>query len=586
MSGIEKWGQRFRDLKLSRKMTLIFLVTALLVYLSIAAALQVTFRIYDRHLYEKSQAELDFFTQQVNGELARIEALTVSIATGKEVQDKLSQMGQIQYRSLAHELAEQQLLTILQRQIFAHDVIKNVIYTDQDQVTFTAGIYTGQIDGQVMAGLLEQFHEKRGGYVRLSPTEDYPYMLSGRDILETEDASLDYLGSLVFTSDIAGLIRRQADSLEAEHATLFVYSDQGMIYQDEDPAGLTLPAMTEERGWRVIRYKGERTFLCYERSRETGWMYVDLFPYSEIYGQVQRLRYGVSAVMAGIFACAVLFLRRVAAAVTKPLEELTVSMKVVEQGDFKGAKKLLSPRPAQDEVGRLSQEFAIMLTRIDQLIEEDYKKQLLIKDTRYKMLQAQINPHFLYNTLNSINWMVKGGDKEGASRMIIELGSLLRGVLSKKAFVTAEEELAMLESYIAIQQSRYKNRARFHLEKEGSLEGYYVPKMILQPLVENAIRYGVDRSMEVCEVWVRAGEQEDVLTFRVTDTGPGMIGQELERVRAGTCVPKGHGIGLQNIRERLALLSEACSMTIDSTPGEGTKVLLKIPRIEKEPEHV
>ncbi len=586
MGRIEIWERRFRDLELSRKMTVTFLAAALLIYGCVMAALQVTFRIYDRQLYARSQAELDFFAQRVNGELARIEALTAEVATGREVQDKLFQMEQLPYLSTDYNYAKKQLLTILQEQIFAQDVIKNVIYTDQDQVTFTAGTYTGQIHETVMAGLLDQFHEKRGGYVRLSPTEDYPYMLSGRDILETKNASLDYLGSLVFTSDIAGLIRQQADSLEAEHATLFVYSDQGMIYQDGDPSGLTLPAMTEERGWQVIHYGGERTFLCYEKSRETGWMYVDLFPYSEIYGQVLRLRYGVSAVMALIFACAILFLRRVAAAITRPLEELTVSMKVVEQGDFKGAKKLLSPEPGQDEAGRLSQEFAIMLTKIDEMIYENYEKQLLIKDTRYKMLQSQINPHFLYNTLNSLNWMVKGGDTAGASQMIIQLGSLLRGVLSKKAFVTAGEELAMLESYITIQQSRYKNRARFSVEREGCMEGYYVPKMILQPLVENAISYGVDRSMEVCQVRVRAVEQEEVLTFMVEDTGPGMVAQELKKVRDGTCVPKGHGIGLQNIRERLALLSADCRMTIDSTPGEGTKVCIRIPRIKEEPEHV
>ena len=85
---------------------------------------------------------------------------------------------------------------------------------------------------------------------------------------------------------------------------------------------------------------------------------------------------------------------------------------------------------------------------------------------------------------------------------------------------------------------------------------------------------------------VRAVEQEEVLTFMVEDTGPGMVAQELKKVRDGTCVPKGHGIGLQNIRERLALLSADCRMTIDSTPGEGTKVCIRIPRIKEEPEHV
>ena len=581
MSGqVQRWKNKFNDLKLSRKITVTFLAAVLLIYIIMAAALQITFRIYDRQLYEKSMAELDFFAQQVNAKLAQIEALTVSIATGHEVQEKLSQMRDMDYLSREYNYAKQQLMTILQNQIFSQDIIQNVIYTDQDQVVFTAGIYTGQIDAQVMDRLLGQFHEKRGGYVTFSPTEDYPYLISGRDILEVKNATLDYLGSLIFTSDIAKLIERQADSLEAEHANLFVYSDQGMIYQEADIPGLKLPSMDMDKGWKLMDLQGKRIFLCYEKSRETGWMYVNFFPYSEIYGQVLRLRYLVSVIVAMVFAGAVLVLRRISAAITKPLEQLTDSMKVVEQGDFKGAKKMLPPNPPKEETGLLTREFDIMLTQIDTLIHENYEKQLLLKDTKYKMLQSQINPHFLYNTLNSVTWMVKAGRAEDASRMIMELGSLLRGVLSKKEYVTAKEELDMLESYIAIQQYRYKNRAEFVVEKSGALTRYFVPKMILQPLVENAISYGVDRSLTVCQVSVKAEEKGDNLYFTVEDQGPGMLPGELEKVRKGTCVPKGHGIGLQNIRERLALISGQAFLEVDSVPGEGTTVKIKIPWLE------
>ena len=541
--------------------------------------MQITFRIYDRHLYEKSQAELDFFAQQVNANLAQIEALTVSIATGSEVQNKLSQMQDMDYLSREYGYAKQQLMTILQNQIFSQDIIRNVVYTDQKQVTFTAGAYTGQIEPQVMEMLLQQYHEKRGGYVSFSPTENYPYLISGRDILEVKNATLDYMGSLIFTSDIAKLIERQAKVLEAEHATLLVYSDQGMIYQETDIHGIELPDMDEEKGWKIMNVQGERTFLCYEKSRETGWMYVNFFPYSEIYGQVLRLRYFVSLTIAIVFAGAVLVLHSLSAAITRPLEQLSESMKVVEQGDFKGAKGLLPSNPSRDETGRLTREFDTMLTQIDYLIHENYEKQILIKDTKYKMLQSQINPHFLYNTLNSLNWMIKAGSSADASRMVMELGSLLRGVLSKKAYVTAKEELDMLENYIAVQQYRYKNRARFVVEKEGNLEAYFVPKMILQPLVENAISYGVDCSLDVCEVLVRVEEKEEILCFTVSDQGSGIPPGELESVRNGTCTPKGHGIGLQNIRERLALISDQSVLTVDSIWGEGTTITIRIPRL-------
>ena len=193
MKRIRKWKKHFDDARLSQKITITFLVIAVLIYLIMAAAMQITFRIYDRHLYEKSQAELDFFAQQVNANLAQIEALTVSIATGSEVQNKLSQMQDMDYLSREYGYAKQQLMTILQNQIFSQDIIRNVVYTDQKQVTFTAGAYTGQIEPQVMEMLLQQYHEKRGGYVSFSPTENYPYLISGRDILEVKNATLDYM---------------------------------------------------------------------------------------------------------------------------------------------------------------------------------------------------------------------------------------------------------------------------------------------------------------------------------------------------------------------------------------------------------
>lgn len=581
---MKQWKIWLNNLRLFQKITITFLLTALLIYAVMAVTLQFAFRIYDRQLYEKSLAELDFFAQQVNERLAQIEELTVSIATGNEVQNQLSWMQDMDYLSREYNYAKQQLMTILQNRIFSQEVIRNVIYTDQKQVTFTAGVYTGEIEPPVMDALLQQFHEKRGGYVWFSPTEDYPYLISGRDVLEVKNATLDYLGSLIFSSDIAKLIERQTKDLEAEHSTLLVYSEQGMIYQEAEISGLDLPDMNQEKGWKIINYQGERTFLCYEKSKETGWMYVNFFPYSEIYGQVLRLRYMILLILATVFAGAVFALRRISGAITRPLEQLTESMKVVEQGDFKGAKKLLPPNPSMDETGRLTREFDTMLTQIDCLIHENYEKQLLLKDTKYKMLQSQINPHFLYNTLNSLNWMVKAGNAADASRMIVELGSLLRGVLSKKVYVTAEEELDMLESYIAIQQYRYKNRAKFTIEKDGKMEAYFVPKMILQPLVENAISYGVDRSLNLCKVFVKAEEKGDVLLFTVHDQGPGMLPQELERVRNGTCVPKGHGIGLQNIRERLALISKDALLTVESVPGEGTTVEIQIPRLNKETE--
>ena len=134
-----------------------------------------------------------------------------------------------------------------------------------------------------------------------------------------------------------------------------------------------------------------------------------------------------------------------------------------------------------------------------------------MQDTRYKMLQAQINPHFLYNTLSTLSWLVRAGKNEDAGRLIINLGDMLRAALSPKQNTTAAADVQLVRSYIEIQQLRYKRRAVFTLDADGALESWYLPHFTLQPLVENAIKYGVEESEDVCEITVTAHAEADTL---------------------------------------------------------------------------
>ena len=148
---------------------------------------------------------------------------------------------------------------------------------------------------------------------------------------------------------------------------------------------------------------------------------------------------GATVILAVLFAAG---MRRLIKTITHPLHELTRSMQVVETGDFEGARKFLTLDSRRDETGQLQREFDTMLTRINELIRENYEKQLLLKDTSYRMLRAQINPHFIYNTLNTINWMVKWKKNEEVGRLIMQFGNLLRSAFAEDPFATVEEELA------------------------------------------------------------------------------------------------------------------------------------------------
>ena len=219
-----------------------------------------------------------------------------------------------------------------------------------------------------------------------------------------------------------------------------------------------------------------------------------------------------------------------------------------------------------------------MLGKIDTLIHENYEKQLLLQETRYKMLQAQINPHFLYNTLSTLSWLVRAGKNEDAGRLIINLGDMLRAALSPKQNTTAAADVQLVRSYIEIQQLRYKRRAVFTLDADGALESWYLPHFTLQPLVENAIKYGVEESEDVCKITVPAHAEADTLLLAVHNTGTPIDAARLAEIRDFTVKPQGHGIGLKNIYERLSMLYKTFAFTVGSTETDGTTVQILLNR--------
>ncbi|WP_343084892.1 sensor histidine kinase [Blautia producta] len=581
-----QWKKKLRDIKLSKKMLFVYAVFAGVSCIISIIALQMSLNIYDSKLYEKSLQELDFFTQQVNTSLNDIEKASSSIALNAEIQNQLALMESYEYMSAQYSLGLYQLREMIEDELVSAAAVKNIIYTDKKEAEIKAGTDTGKIGEGEFKEILEDFQGARGGYISKNPTADYPYLLSGRDILERKNASLDYLGSLILTSDISGIIGQNSDSLEAAHSTLFVYSKDGMIYQDDTQAIPKLPDVDHTKGYEVVHIQGEKYFMCYLRSSMNDWMYVNIFPYSDIFGQVMNVRYLLIGGFLILFICMVVVMRKMSVVIVRPLNQLTESMRIVEKGDFKGAKQVLDKDLSNDETGLLAQEFKVMLDKIDILIYENYEKQLLLQDTKYKMLQAQINPHFLYNTLNALNWMVKGKRNDDAGKVIIELGKLLRASFAKDPYTTVAGELEVAKGYIVIQKYRYQNRVEFEVSEEGNLDQYMIPRMILQPLIENAIYYGVDASLEGCRITVCVKEEPEAVSLTVEDTGPGMEPEELEKVRNGTAVPKGHGIGIKNIRERLKITYEDSEFSIDSRKGHGTKIQIRIPKMCSEVDHV
>lgn len=570
--------QRYYDMTLAGKVMFVFILFLMIFCTVSQTVLQVCLSAYDQKLYEKSLQELDYFSQEVNRALEELKVLSADIAMDDEVQAQLTALRDMTEVNAAYSLGILNLRGLITAKTNTNMNVRGTAYYDWKMADIMLGVRVEDIPGAVKEEMKEPLLNARGSYVVRDPEEDWPYLLVGRNILEKEHVRLTYLGTLLLYCDVERLIGRNVDDLEAEHANLYVYNDHYMIYQDEVAEGFSLPEYREGKGYEIIRVGSKRYFMCYLYSQSTGWMYANVFPYTEIYGQIRNIRIlllGIIFLMAAIF---VLAMKSLIGTITRPLNELTESMKIVETGDFEGARKYLTLEERGDETGQLQKEFDTMLRQINTLIQENYEKQLLLKDTSYRMLRAQINPHFIYNTLNTINWMVKWQKNDEVSKLIVEFGKLLRSSFASDPFATVAEETESVEGYMSIQSYRYKSRADFVVEKSGELEKYQTPRMILQPLVENAIYYGIEDSLEKCTVRVSVREVEDGILYEVSDSGPGMDGETLRAVRDGTVKPKGNGIGLTNIRERLKILFEDSEFNVDSAPGQGTVIRIRIPK--------
>jgi two-component system sensor histidine kinase YesM len=270
---------------------------------------------------------------------------------------------------------------------------------------------------------------------------------------------------------------------------------------------------------------------------------------------------------------------RFARGITDPIEILNAKMKKVRFGNFEYHEEQDQKPTAMDEAGQLHRNFRIMLERINELIKENYQKQLTIKDTEFKALQAQINPHFLYNTLDSINWLARMNGQQHISRMVESLAFLLRSSIRLKApLIPLKKELEIVRHYITIQQIRFEERLHFVLDIPMELSDYAIPKLSLQPIVENAIHYGLEQMTTPCSISIRARRDGDRLLLTVEDNGPGMEPSFLQMLERGEVKTRGSGIGLRNIDERIKLLfGSVYGIEIESERRVGTQVHLILP---------
>ncbi len=265
--------------------------------------------------------------------------------------------------------------------------------------------------------------------------------------------------------------------------------------------------------------------------------------------------------------------------ITRPIGSLCENVRRIGEGKFQ-----VDTIEIDDyEIAKLDTGIRKMAERISCLLQNVKQEEMLHHKMELQLLQAQINPHFLYNTLDTIVWLVECGMNDEAVRMLGDLSVFFRTMLSKgEDIISLKEEVTHTRSYLDIQQVRYRDILDFEISLPRELEKVCLPKLTLQPLAENALYHGVKEKRGKSKIWITCCQEGETVVIRVRDNGIGIAAERLEQLRKALNNRQRIGFGMSAVQERLLLFfGEPYGMTVTSAYGEGTCVQICIPISEK-----
>lgn len=324
----------------------------------------------------------------------------------------------------------------------------------------------------------------------------------------------------------------------------------------------------------------ESKLYVISKSDKTGWTTVGVAYTSELVKNRPQIRLIYTLVMVVLLICLTGLVTLLSKHITKPITLLQNTMKKVEKGNF---EKINTDDFPDNEMGSLGRSFNMMSDQIQKLMEDNVKEQELKRKSELRVLQSQINPHFLYNTLDSIVWMAEGGKNKEVVRMTLALSRLFRQTISSdKQFISIGQEVDYVRNYLEIQQMRYKDKLTYELDIEEAIKDKPIIKLVLQPLVENALYHGIkyrEAGGLIRILGRKAGKEIHIL---VIDNGPGMTREQLDTIFEKHKVSYQHnGVGVYNVQTRLQLYyGREYGISYESVEGKGTTALIRIPDSE------
>ncbi|AJY73435.1 cache domain-containing sensor histidine kinase [Paenibacillus beijingensis] len=528
---------------------------------------------------------LNYFVQDV-------EQLTMYAYRSDEIQSVLSKPGN---RPVAEKYADKQKVNGLLDTFLGFkdwDINIYLIGSNGDRY-FTGGLLPGGYDDyNPNWGLFRKMKLAGGNIVwdtrySMKKTDDYGIVLSSGRMLKNI-ASDKPLGFVVVDIDESALADKYNKAELQPGSQMLLLDRNGYIISgpSKQHVGTKLAEPYTERlleknkgFFQVKQAGGSKAMVIFDTSETSGFKLVSIVPVSELTKASASIRNLTLLVVAAAILVSVLLAYLLSDNITSPLRKLKSLMKQVENGNLDVAFH----SRYNDEVGQLGSGFNRMIHRLKELLLEISVKQRMLQQSEMKAIQAQFNPHFLYNALDSINWMARIHKLDPISKIVVALGELLRFSIRKdRSMIPIREDIGQIRNYLLILKMRYGDKFEAAIDIDPDLEPLYSPKLLLQPIVENAITHGLEPKAGKGHLSIDGRITGNRVVFEVADDGIGFaeaLSPDTAGLKRLASSGSSHtGIGLENVRKRLEVhFKSEQRLDIRSVPGEGTVVRVEFP---------
>lgn len=578
----EKRKRKLRVTGIRKKMLFVF---AVLITITGAGISVFSAAVFKQGYGKISKVYLQDVTQQTTNNLENmiqtIEDINIQILSSAVIQEQLEivngqEMEPYSIRNIS-KIVERELET---NALFSSDVVSLSVIS-KSGLEFSVKKITGR--GTDLAFLEGDIYKANGTTLwgLVGPDKDICIAKAILDL--TTMKPIGYI-NIVYEREYFGDIVKD-NSTEYSGASYVVDRDGIIVVTNHEKyLGTRFPVAIEAlRETDTSRYdilNDTNSFYYVGNEMPNGWTLVEAVSVKEFYKNTYRVIGLTGIFLLGILILSFFSINMATKHIARPTQDLLESMKLFGKGNLSHRVEVKTT----DEIGQIGSEYNRMAENIETLIEKVYKMEITQKQAEIDFLCMQINPHFLYNTLDTISWMAIMQGNLDISEMTISLADLLRAMIKKDRFVTVEEEMKTVKDYLLIQGQRFGDKISVLYDVDEQAYPCQVPNFILQPLIENAIIHGLEPKLEKGMLCVRIKLEKDAVVFSIADDGVGMSREEIRELYEKCEMNEtNQNIGLKNVYRRLILCyGESSRLHIESEKHRGTKINFILPMMIKD----